>query len=130
MRLAFDFVEEGDGIVLGADPAHRLGDAWSVLVMLEPSRGPCRFNALRRVVDGISQRMLSVTRRHLERDGLVSREVLPLSPPRVEYALIDLGATLVERVEAMRQWAEDNQSAVRAAQRSFDARQAMRATGG
>lgn len=66
------------------DVLDRIGDAWSVLVILELSKGPCRFNALRRVIDAISQRMLSVTLRNLERDGLVARQVLDLSPPQVE----------------------------------------------
>ncbi|SMX46167.1 winged helix-turn-helix transcriptional regulator [Actibacterium lipolyticum] len=106
------------------DVLDRMGDAWSLLVMMELSRGPCRFNALRRVVDGISQRMLSVTLRHLERDGLVSRTVLPLSPPQVEYALTDMGHSLVERTELMRQWAVENQAAVRIARAEYDSRTA------
>ncbi|KGB80797.1 MAG: transcriptional regulator [Confluentimicrobium sp.] len=104
------------------DVLDRMGDAWSLLVMLELSRGPCRFNALRRVVDGISQRMLSVTLRHLERDGLVNRRVLPLTPPQVEYSLTTLGLSLIERVEIMRQWAVENQTAVRAARQAYDRR--------
>ncbi|ALG91527.1 MULTISPECIES: winged helix-turn-helix transcriptional regulator [Actibacterium] len=104
------------------DVLDRMGDAWSLLVMLELSRGPCRFNALRRVVDGISQRMLSVTLRHLERDGLVNRRVLPLTPPQVEYSLTTLGFSLIERVEIMRQWAVENQTAVRAARQAYDRR--------
>ncbi|MDY6858329.1 MAG: helix-turn-helix domain-containing protein [Pseudomonadota bacterium] len=104
------------------DVLDRMGDAWSLLVMLELSRGPCRFNALRRVVDGISQRMLSVTLRHLERDGLVNRRVLPLTPPQVEYSLTTMGLSLIERVEIMRQWAVENQTAVRAARQAYDRR--------
>lgn len=104
------------------DVLDRIGDAWSLLVMLELGRGPCRFNALRRVVDGISQRMLAVTLRQLERDGLVSRTVLPLSPPQVEYALTDLGSSLLDKVEALRSWAEASQPQVRAARAAFDAR--------
>lgn len=104
------------------DVLDRMGDAWSLLVMLELSRGPCRFNALRRVVDGISQRMLSVTLRHLERDGLVNRKVLPLSPPQVEYSLSALGFGLIDRIEVMRRWAVENQTAVRAARQAYDMR--------
>ncbi|MHC0054164.1 winged helix-turn-helix transcriptional regulator [Actibacterium sp. D379-3] len=104
------------------DVLDRMGDAWSLLVMLELSRGPCRFNALRRVIGSISQRMLSVTLRHLERDGLVQREVLPLAPPQVEYTLTDLGFSLIERVEVMRRWAVENQTRVRAARAAYDAR--------
>lgn len=104
------------------DVLDRMGDAWSLLVMLELSHGPCRFNALRRVVTGISQRMLSVTLRHLERDGLVSRAVLPLSPPQVEYTLTPLGCGLIERIEHLRLWAVTHQTEVRHARTAYDAR--------
>lgn len=104
------------------DVLDRMGDAWSLLVMLELSRGPCRFNALRRVVDGISQRMLAVTLRHLERDGLISRQVLPLSPPQVEYALTGLGGSLIARVNLLRDWAVEHQPQVWQARAAYDAR--------
>jgi DNA-binding HxlR family transcriptional regulator len=104
------------------DVLDRVGDAWSLLVLLELSKGPCRFNALRRVIDGISQRMLSVTLRHLERDGLISRTVLPLDPPQVEYTITSLGTGLVDGIEALRRWAVDHQPAVRAARADYDAR--------
>lgn len=104
------------------DVLDRIGDAWSLLVMLELGVAPCRFNALRRVVDGISQRMLSVTLRQLERDGLVSREVLPLSPPQVEYALTELGESLLDRIEGLRLWAEAHQPRVHRARAAYDAR--------
>lgn len=106
------------------DVLDRMGDAWSLLVMLELSRGPCRFNALRRVVDGISQRMLAVTLRHLERDGLISRQVLPLSPPQVEYALTGLGGSLIARVNLLRDWAVEHQPQVWQARAAYDARDA------
>lgn len=106
------------------DVLDRIGDAWSLLVMLELARGPCRFNALRRVVDGISQRMLAVTLRHLERDGIVTRQVLPLSPPQVEYTLTPIGFSLIDRIEGLRQWAVDSQPAIRAARATYDARAA------
>ena len=104
------------------DVLDRVGDAWSLLVLLELSKGPCRFNALRRVIDGISQRMLSVALRHLERDGLISRKVLPLAPPQVEYTITDLGVGLVGGIDALRRWAVDHQPAVRAARADYDAR--------
>lgn len=113
------------------DVLDRIGDAWSVLVMLELSRGPCRFNALRRVIGSISQRMLAVTLRHLERDGLVTRRVLPLAPPQVEYALTPIGAGLVALMEPLRHWAAAHQDTVRDARRRYDARaEAGRAAGG
>ncbi|OJY31838.1 MAG: transcriptional regulator [Rhodobacterales bacterium 65-51] len=106
------------------DVLDRIGDAWSLLVLLELSNGPCRFNALRRVVDGISQRMLSVTLRQLERDGLITRTVLPLSPPQVEYAVTDLGTGLISRLEPLRDWATTHQPAVWESRARYDARQA------
>lgn len=105
------------------DVLDRVGDAWSVLVLLELARGPCRFNALRRVIDGISQRMLAVTLRHLERDGLVSRTVLPLAPPQVEYALTDRGQSLHAAIGALNRWAVDHQPQIRASRAAYDADQ-------
>jgi DNA-binding HxlR family transcriptional regulator len=104
------------------DVLDRLGDAWSVLVLMELTKGPCRFNALRRVIDGISQRMLAVTLRHLERDGSVSRTVLPLSPPQVAYALTPVGHSLITHMHALTQWAAAHQPAVWAARATYDAR--------
>lgn len=104
------------------DVLDRVGDAWSVLVILELSRGPCRFNALRRVIDGVSQRMLSVTLRHLERDGLVNRTVLPTAPPQVEYALTDRGLSLHQAIGALNDWAEAHQPGIRDSRAAYDAR--------
>jgi DNA-binding HxlR family transcriptional regulator len=98
----------------------RLGDQWSLLVILQLRDGPVRFNALKRTIGDISQRMLAVTLRHLERDGLVSRKVFPTNPPQVEYALTDLGRTLFERVGALADWATENHTAIRRARKSFD----------
>jgi DNA-binding HxlR family transcriptional regulator len=104
------------------DVLDRMGDAWSVLVLMELNKAPCRFNALRRVIDGISQRMLAVTLRHLERDGLVSRTVLPLSPPQVEYALTPVAFGLIGHIAGLTGWAAANQSAVWAARARYDRR--------
>src|SRR3954452_859980 len=90
----------------------RLGDAWSFLVVLHLGSGPQRFNALKRRIDGISQRMLTLTLRKLERDGLVSREVRPTTPPQVEYALTALGRSLGAPINALTAWAADNQAAI------------------
>ena len=98
----------------------RIGDKWSMLIVMLLGDGPQRFNELRRNVDGISQRMLSLTLRRLQRDGLVSRTVTPLVPPRVDYALTDLGQSLRSSVAALGRWAQDNHAAMAAAQRSFD----------
>lgn len=100
----------------------RIGDKWSVFVVRLLADGPVRFNELKRAVGGISQRMLTMTLRGLERDGLVTRTVHPSVPPRVEYALTALGATLIDKVAALAEWAVANQAGVAAAQRDFDAR--------
>lgn len=105
------------------DVLDRVGDAWSVLVILELSRGACRFNALQRVISGISARMLSVTLRHLERDGLVTRKVLDSSPPQVEYALTETGQSLNEAMGKLAQWAEANQPKIRKSRADYDAGQ-------
>jgi len=84
--------------------------------------GPCRFNALKRMVDGISQRMLTLTLRGLERDGLVTRTVFPTVPPRVDYALTELGQSLCEPVIALGAWATDHRAEIDAARAAFDAR--------
>ncbi|GBQ26990.1 helix-turn-helix transcriptional regulator [Gluconacetobacter azotocaptans] len=117
-----------------ADPAHgdcrkvsrvlaRLGDKWSVLIVMLLGDGPRRFNEIRRMVGGISQRMLTLTLRGLERDGMVTRTVYPTIPPRVEYALTAQGHSLREPVQALGQWALDHMDDIDAAQAAFDARQ-------
>ena len=98
----------------------RIGDKWSMLIVMLLGDGPQRFNELRRNVDGISQRMLSLTLRRLQRDGLVSRTVTPLVPPRVDYALTDLGRSLRTSVAALGRWAQENHAAMTEAQRRFD----------
>jgi len=101
---------------------NRVGDKWSVLIVMILGEGPRRFNELKRQIDGISQRMLTLTLRGLERDGLVSRTVEPTVPPRVTYALTELGESLKEPVEALGRWAMAHIACIRAAQQRFDAR--------
>src|SRR5919109_4417588 len=84
----------------------RVGDKWTVLVVTVLGDGPKRFNELRRALGSISQRMLTLTLRGLERDGLVTRTVFPTIPPRVDYALTRPGKTLLEPVVALAIWAE------------------------
>lgn len=103
------------------DVLDRLGDAWSVLVILRLGDGPQRFNALRRAIGGISQRMLTVTLRSLERDGLVDRTVKPTNPPQVEYALTDLGRSLGGPIGALADWAVARQGEIGENRRRFDA---------
>jgi DNA-binding HxlR family transcriptional regulator len=100
----------------------RVGDKWSVLIVMILAAGPRRFNELKRQIDGISQRMLTLTLRGLERDGLVSRTVEASVPPRVTYALTELGESLREPVEALGAWAIAHIACIRAAQGRFDAR--------
>jgi DNA-binding HxlR family transcriptional regulator len=100
----------------------RVGDKWSVLIVRLLGNGPVRFNEIKRQVDGISQRMLTLTLRGLERDGLVSRSVTPSIPPRVDYELTDLGRSLWDPVEALGRWAFDHRGEIRKAQEIFDRR--------
>ena len=99
----------------------RIGDKWSVLVVMTLKDGPRRFNELKRGIDGISQRMLTFTLRGLERDGLVTRTLFPTIPPRVDYALTDLGRSLQEPVLALGTWAFAHLDAIEAARSRFDA---------
>ena len=103
------------------DVLSRIGDKWSVLIVMMLSAGPRRFSELKRMVDGISQRMLTLTLRGLERDGLVTRTVTPTIPPRVDYELTALGRSLQGPVVAMGQWAQANRPAIDAARASYDA---------
>ncbi len=99
----------------------RIGDKWTVLIVGLLAEQPRRFNELRRMTGGISQRMLTLTLRGLERDGLVSRAVFPTVPPRVDYALTDLGRTLIEPVNAIAHWARRNRPAMVDARTRYDA---------
>jgi DNA-binding HxlR family transcriptional regulator len=100
----------------------RVGDKWSVLIVALLGDGPKRFNEIKRLVGGISQRMLTLTLRGLERDGLVTRTVFPTVPPRVDYELTELGHSLWKPVEALGAWAQQNQDEIAAARQAFDAR--------
>jgi DNA-binding HxlR family transcriptional regulator len=106
----------------------RVGDKWAVLILLLVRDEPMRFNALRRAIEGISQKMLSQVLKSLERDGLIRRRVIATVPVTVEYSITPLGATLSEAVDALRDWAENNLKEVLNAQRRYDAqRNAMAA---
>jgi DNA-binding HxlR family transcriptional regulator len=98
----------------------RVGDKWSVLVVGLLSEGPRRFSDLRRAIEGISQRMLTLTLRGLERDGLISRTVYPTIPPRVEYELTHLGRTLLEPILALATWADANRERIQTARTRYD----------
>ena len=98
----------------------RIGDKWSVLIVMQLGEQPRRFNELRRALGSISQKMLSATLRALERDGFVSRTVTPSVPPRVDYALTDLGRELLVPVAALGEWAIANAPRIEEAQRRYE----------
>lgn len=98
----------------------RIADKWSLYIVAVLANGPRRFNELKRGIDGISQRMLTLTLRGLERDGLLTRTMYPTIPPRVDYELTDMGRTLLKPVMALVNWANDNQVAIAEAQTRFD----------
>src|SRR5437660_10875706 len=99
----------------------RVGDKWTILVVGELGNGPKRFNEIRRALGSISQRMLTLTLRGLERDGLVTRTVFPTIPPKVEYELTTLGRSLLVPVSSLALWARQNRSGIAAARQRFDA---------
>ncbi len=101
---------------------NRVGDKWSVLIVGLLADGPKRFSELRRAIEGISQRMLTLTLRGLERDGLVTRTVYPTIPPRVEYQLTELGRTLRQPIQSLAKWAQDNRERIQQARNRYDAR--------
>jgi DNA-binding HxlR family transcriptional regulator len=98
----------------------RIGDKWTILVVGELGNGPKRFNEIRRALGSISQRMLTLTLRALERDGLVTRTVYPTIPPRVDYELTRLGRSLLKPVNSIGLWARQNRNAIQEARRRFD----------
>ena len=100
----------------------RIGDKWAVLVIIMLHERGYRFNELKRGIDGISQRMLTLTLRNMERDGLVTRTVTPSIPPRVDYELTPVGHSLAGPVKILGEWAFENLRHIAAAQASFDAR--------
>lgn len=102
------------------DVLDRVGDKWSVLVMALLGAGPRRYSEVQRSIEGISQRMLTLTLRSLERDGLVIRTVTPTSPPRVDYALTEVGQTLSGEVTSLIRWAEEHREYVATSRVRYD----------
>lgn len=98
----------------------RVGDKWSFYVVGTLEGGPLRFNEIRRNIEGISQRMLTLTLRSLERDGLVTRTVYPTKPPSVEYELTGLARTLLEPVMGLVAWVQKSQATIEQAQVKYD----------
>jgi DNA-binding HxlR family transcriptional regulator len=114
---------EGDQVQICSamgDILNRIGDKWSVMVVGHLTRKTMRFNELRHSIGGISQRMLTLTLRNLERDGLVTRTVYPEIPPRVEYQLTELGRTLTDPLDTLWNWAAQHMSSVNEARSNYD----------
>jgi DNA-binding HxlR family transcriptional regulator len=106
----------------------RVGDKWSLYVIAKLYDGSLRFNELKREVDGVSQRMLTLTLRSLERDGLLTRAVYPTTPQRVEYELTTLGRSLREPIVGLLSWATENRARMEKARAQYDSRTARKAT--
>jgi DNA-binding HxlR family transcriptional regulator len=100
----------------------RIGDTWSVLIVSSLARGPLRYTELAQRIGGVSPKMLTQTLRALERDGLVTRTVHPVVPPRVDYELTKLGTSLLELVGALETWAQTHMDDVLTARAAYDAR--------
>jgi len=98
----------------------RVGDKWSVLVIVAVRERPHRFSELKRKVGGISQQMLTSTLKTLERDGLVTRTVVPTTPPQVSYALTDLGRSLSSTLRQLAEWSIDNLATIQESRRQYD----------
>ena len=116
----------GEGCPAVREVLSRVGDKWSILVISLLSGRTRRFSDLRRDIEGISQRMLTLTLRGLERDGLVTRTIYPTIPPRVDYALTPLGRTLLEPVQGLAEWAERHRTKIQAARERYDRRVVVR----
>ncbi|HRO14801.1 MAG TPA: helix-turn-helix domain-containing protein [Paracoccus sp. (in: a-proteobacteria)] len=101
----------------------RIGDKWTLLIVRALGQGPMRFSALKRELGSISQKMLTLTLRNLERDGFVTRTVTPSTPPQVEYALTGMGYDLFRPIAALAEWTWANADAIDAARADYDARQ-------
>lgn len=102
------------------DVLDRLGDRWTVLVLVELSKGTRRFRELERAIPGISQRMLTLTTKRLCRDGLVERTVYPTTPPQTDYRLTPMGKSLADMVFALADWSRDHKTAIAAARSGWD----------
>ena len=119
-------VDRGEDCRIISDILQHIGDKWTVLVVSTLGTERMRFNALRRTIGGISQKILTSTLRKLERDGFVTRTVHPTVPPSVDYELTPLGRELLVPVKALGDWANINTQRIHAARRAFDERSAER----
>lgn len=104
----------------------RVGEKWSILIIMFLAEKPRRFTEIKRAINGISQRMLTLCLRGLERDGLIKRTVIAVMPPHVEYELTPLGRSLTNPVVALGTWANDHIADIDAARQAFDAQDSAR----
>lgn len=109
------------------DVLDRIGDKWSVLILMMLAREPKRFSALNKAVGDISKRMLTQTLRALQRDGLVERTVYPTTPPRVDYRLTDLGRSALQPLAGLIVWADRRHDDIRTARDAFDRQETVAA---
>jgi DNA-binding HxlR family transcriptional regulator len=116
VRATCDASEDSRAVV---ETLARIGDKWTVLVVGALHGGPMRYNEIRRVVGGISQRMLTLTLKGLEQDGLITRTMYPTIPPRVDYELTELGRELIVPLRVLYEWALKHRPAMLAARREF-----------
>src|ERR1700755_1618247 len=119
-ELNFPISQHGDDCRVVRGILDRVGDKWSLLVIAALDEGPVRFNELRRQVEGISQRMLTITLRGLERDGLISRTIFPTITARVDYELTEVGRPLLGPVIALATWANRNLGVIKEARQKYD----------
>ncbi len=108
------------GVCPVRDVLDRVGQKWTLLILIALDTGPKRFSSLKRMVGDISKRMLTQTLRQLERDGLISRKVYPTKPPSVEYALTPLGESVLGPIAGLTSWAENHHDEIRQAREQFD----------
>lgn len=120
-------VRDRDGCERISEMLSRIGDKWTILIVRQLGDKPKRFNALRREIGDISQKMLATTLRNLERDGFVTRNVTPTSPPQVDYTLTKLGHDLLVPVQALAMWTFQNMGEIEAARAAYTVRNALRA---
>jgi len=109
------------------DVLARIGDKWTVMVVGSLREGPLRYNEIQRRVEGISQRMLTLTLKGLEQDGLVNRTMYPTIPPRVDYELTELGHSLIQPLRVLFEWASEHRPEIVAARNAFEGKSADRA---
>ncbi|RKT83483.1 DNA-binding transcriptional regulator, HxlR family [Saccharopolyspora antimicrobica] len=114
-------VQFGDHACALAEVVDRVSGKWAIGVLVAAAAGPIRFTELERAVEGISRRMLTLTLRNLERDGLLTRTVYPVVPPKVEYELTDVARELNESLAGLTAWAERHRTTIALARKEYDA---------